>query len=159
MRKSPKSSLGSVRSSIEIVHKAKHYDLSQNCLFIGDDGYLIQHAIWSKPYTYAGVCQTYTSHILNHFGVQTTAVFDLNTSTKQAEQRRRAERCASSDIMFDENMPTTTSQANSKKKQRLIEIRQVEQKTGGRGRGREYNNLPFKMHCDSIITRSCWIGD
>ena len=36
--------------------------------------------------------------------------------------------------------------------------RQVEQKPGGRGRGREYNNLPFKMHCDSIITRSCWIG-
>ena len=35
----------------------------------------------------------------------------------------------------------------------------VEQKPGGRGRGREYNNLPFKMHCDSIITRSCWIGD
>ena len=33
--------------------------------------------------------------------------------------------------------------------------RQVEQKPGGRGRGREYNNLPFKMHCDSIITRSC----
>ena len=37
--------------------------------------------------------------------------------------------------------------------------RQVEQKPGGRGRGREYNNLPFKMHFDSIITRSCWIGD
>ena len=35
--------------------------------------------------------------------------------------------------------------------------RQVEQKPGGRGR--EYDNLPFKMHCDSIITRSCWIGD
>ena len=35
--------------------------------------------------------------------------------------------------------------------------RQVEQKPGGRGR--EYNNLPFKMHCDSIIMRSCWIGD
>ena len=30
--------------------------------------------------------------------------------------------------------------------------RQVEQKPP---RGREYNNLPFKMHCDSIITRSC----
>ena len=30
--------------------------------------------------------------------------------------------------------------------------RKVEQKPGGRGR--EYNNLPFKMHCDSIITRS-----
>ena len=39
----------------------------------------------------------------------------------------------------------------------LLVSRQVEQKPGGRGR--EYNNLPFKMHCDSIITRSCWIGD
>ena len=37
--------------------------------------------------------------------------------------------------------------------------RQVEQKPGGRGREREYNNLPCKMHCDSIITRSCWIED
>ena len=34
--------------------------------------------------------------------------------------------------------------------------RQVEQKPP---REREYINLPFKMHCDSIITRSCWIVD
>ena len=34
--------------------------------------------------------------------------------------------------------------------------RHVEQKPP---RGREYDNLPFKMHCDSIITRSCWIVD
>ena len=41
----------------------------------------------------------------------------------------------------------------------LGNIRQIEQKPGGRGGGREYNNLPFKMHCDSIIMRSCWIVD
>ena len=49
-----------------------------------------------------------------------------NTSTKQAEQRRRAEKCTSSDIVFDENMPTTTTQsafpANSRNKQRLLEM-------------------------------------
>ena len=79
------------------------------------------------PSTYAAVCQTYTSHILSHYGVQTTVVFDgygSKTSTKQAEQRRKAERCTSSDIL-NEDMPTMTSQAaflaNSKNKQRLTE--------------------------------------
>ena len=124
MRKPPKSSLGLLLKSF-----SKNYDLPQNCLFVVDGGYLLRHAIWSKPSTYAGVCQTYTSHILNHHGVRTTVVFDgygSSTSTKQAEQRRRAEKCTSSDIIFDENMPTTTTQtaflANSKNKQRLIEM-------------------------------------
>jgi len=47
------------------------------------------------------------------------------TSTKVAEQRRRAQRCTSSDNIFDENMPTTTTQAaflaKSKNKMRLIQ--------------------------------------
>ena len=83
----------------------------------------------SHPLMLVFVRQTYTSHILNHYGVRTTVVFDgygSSTSTKQAEQRRRAEKCTSSDIIFDENMPTTTTQtaflANSKNKQRLIEM-------------------------------------
>ncbi|KAG1715034.1 hypothetical protein GQR58_000608 [Nymphon striatum] len=59
---------------------------------------------------------------------QSTVVFDgygSTTSTKVAEQRRRAQKCTSSDIIFEDNMPTTTTQAaflaNSHNKQRLIQ--------------------------------------
>ena len=34
---------------------------------------------------------------------------------------------------------------------------QVEQKPGESGRGRGYNYRSLKIHCDSIIKRSCWI--
>ena len=71
MRKPPKSALGLLLKSF-----TEHYDLPQNCLFVVDGSHLLRHAIWSKPSTYAGVCLTYTSHILNHYGVQTTVVFD-----------------------------------------------------------------------------------
>ena len=63
--------------------------MPQNCLFVVDGGYLLRHAIWPKPSTYAGVYQTYISYILNNYRVQTTVVFDgygSNTSTMQAEQ-------------------------------------------------------------------------
>ncbi|KAG1673056.1 hypothetical protein GQR58_015707 [Nymphon striatum] len=80
-----------------------------------------------KPSTYAGVCQSYISYILKHYGDQSTVVFDgyrSTTSTKVAEQRRRAQKCTSSDIIFEDNMPTTTTQSafltNSHNKQRLI---------------------------------------
>ena len=92
-----------------------------------DGGFLLRNVIWQHPSTYAGVYQTYVSHILEHYGAQSTVVFDgygSTSSTKQAEQRRRAEKCTSSDILFEENMPTTTTQAaflaNSNNKTRLI---------------------------------------
>ncbi|KAG1660873.1 hypothetical protein GQR58_021825 [Nymphon striatum] len=63
----------------------------------------------------------------SHYGDQSTVVFDgyrSTTSTKVAEQRRRAQKCTSSDIIFEDNMPTTTTQSafltNSHNKQRLI---------------------------------------
>ena len=124
MRKPPKSSLGLLLKSF-----TEHSSIPENCLYVVDGGFLLRHVIWSKPSTYAGVCQSYISHVLNHYGVQSTVVFDgygSTTSTKQAEQRRRAEKCTSSDIMFEESMPTTTSQAaflaNSNNKKRLIQF-------------------------------------
>ena len=68
------------------------------------------------------------SYVLKHYGPGTTVVVDgySTISLKTAEQQRRAQRVTSSDIMFDENMATTTSQAaflsNSHNKERLIDV-------------------------------------
>ena len=79
---------------------------------------------WSQPI--AGVFQSYISHVQDHYGAQLAVVFDgycYTTSTKQAEQRRRAQTYTSNDIIFEDNMPTTTTQAaflaNSNNKTRL----------------------------------------
>ena len=78
--------------------------------------------------THGDVCQSYISHILKHYGTGTTVGFDgysNATSTKVVEQRRRAQKHISCDIIFDEDTPTTTSQAafltNSQNKTRLIQ--------------------------------------
>ena len=69
----------------------------------------------------------YTSYVLKHFCTGATVVFDgydSTTSTKAAEQKRRPQRCSSCNIIFDENMPTTTTQAafltNSNNKSRFV---------------------------------------
>ncbi|KAG1677542.1 hypothetical protein GQR58_013879 [Nymphon striatum] len=91
-------------------------------------GHLLQSVVWPTPSTYVGVCQSYILYILKHYGDQSSVVFDgygSTTSTEVAEQRRRAQKCTSSDIIFEDNMPTTTTQAaflaNSHNKQRLIQ--------------------------------------
>ena len=67
------------------------------------------------------------SYVLKHYGPGTTVVFDgySTISPKTAEQQRRAQRVTSSDIMFDEDMATTTSQAaflSNSHKERLIDV-------------------------------------
>ena len=67
-----------------------------------------------------------TSLIIN--GVQTTLVFDVygsRASTKQTEQRIRAERCTCSDMQYVTTTPQATFYTNiySKKKQRLVSKR------------------------------------
>ena len=109
MRKPTKSSLGLLLKSF-----TQQSNLPENCLFVLDGGHLLQSVVWPQPSTYAGVYQSYISYILKHYGAQSTVVFDgygSTTSTKVAEQRRRAQKCTSSDIIFEDNMPTTTTQA------------------------------------------------
>src|SRR6218665_272416 len=76
--------------------------------------------------------KSYLSLLLKSFTKQTklqsTVGFDgygSTTSTKVAEQRRRAQKCTSVDIIFHDDMPTTTTQAafltNGNNKKRLIE--------------------------------------
>ena len=82
----------------------------------------------STPSSYGDISQMYITYVLKHYGVGATVVFDGYSSvisTTVFEQDRRAQRQMSSDIMFDDNTPTRTSQAaflsNSDNKSRLIE--------------------------------------
>lgn len=105
----PKSSLGLLLKPF-----TKRSNLPENGPFVLDGGHLLQSVVWPQPSTYAGVFQSYISYILKHYGAQSIVMFDgygSTTSTKVAEQRRRAQKQTSSDIVFEDNMPTTTTQA------------------------------------------------
>ena len=124
MRKPNKSSLGTLIKSFAPGQQ----DLPENCQYVVDGGHLLQSVVWPQPSTYRDVSLCYVSYVLKHYGPGTTVVFDgySTISPKTAEQQRRAQRVTSSDIMFDENVATTTSQAafvsNSHNKERLIDV-------------------------------------
>ena len=121
MRKPTKSALGNLLKSFVFIQT----NLPNTALVIYG-GHLLQTVVWSQPSTYRAVYQCYVAYILKHCGTGTIVVFDGYTtvSTKSAEQLRRAKKATSSDIIFVENMQTTTSQtvflANSHNKSRLI---------------------------------------
>ena len=124
MRKTQKSALGDLLKGF-----VDHYStIPENSIYVIDGGYLLHKVIWSTPSSYGDISQMYITYVLKHYGVGTTVVFDGYSdviSTKVVEQSRRAQRNMSSDIIFDDNTPTRTSQAsflsNSHNKSRLIE--------------------------------------
>ena len=124
MRKPAKSALDTLLKSFAPAQS----NIPNHCQFVIDGGHLLQLAVWPQPSTYEGVCQCHIAYILKHFGVGTVTVFDgyRTVSTKAAEQLRRAKKSTSSDILFDQNMKTTTTQAaflaNNHNKERLIEM-------------------------------------
>ena len=63
--------------------------------------------------TYDVVCEACVSHTLKYFRFDTLVVFDgymsKQSSKEEAEQKRRASRAASRDILFDENIKTMTA--------------------------------------------------
>lgn len=117
----------SLQSLIVISYWNRH-KIPNNCQFVLDGGHLLQSVVWPQPSTYGGVCQCYIAYTMKHYGAGTVTVFDGYSmiSTKAAEQLRRAKKSTSSDILFDQNMPTTTTQAaflaNGHNKERLIEM-------------------------------------
>lgn len=124
MRKPTKTSLGLLLKSF-----TKQSNLLEKCLFVSDGGHLLQPVVWPQRSTYADVVLSYISYILKHYGAHSTVVFDgygSATSTKVSDQKRRAQKCTSSDIIVDDNMPTTTEQAallaNRNNKMRLIQL-------------------------------------
>ena len=86
MRKPPKSSLGLLLKSF-----TEQSNLPENCLFVVDGGYLLRHAIWPHPSTYAGICQNYISLMLKHYGAHSTVVFDGYGSAMQSKRNRDGE--------------------------------------------------------------------
>lgn len=85
--------------------------------------------IWPANPTYSQVCDSYVSYTERHYGNEAIVVFDgyeCTTSTKSAEQKRRATKSSSRDIMFDESMQTVTTQSaflsNDGNKTRLISM-------------------------------------
>ena len=83
--------------------------------------------VWPQPSKYRDVCHCYVSYTLKHYGAGNTVVFDgYNTSsTKAVEQQRWAKKDTSCNILFDQNMQTTTSQAAflaNHNKERLIQM-------------------------------------
>jgi len=133
MRKPNKSSLGTLIKSFAPGQQ----DLPENCQYVVDGGHLLQSVVWPQPSTYRDVSLCYVSYVLKHYGPGTTVVFDgySTISPKTAEQQRRAQRVTSSDIVFDENMATTTSQAaflsNSHNKERFIDVVHQKMLTAG----------------------------
>ena len=93
-----------------------------------DVGHLLHVVPWPTAVTYKQVCQAYVTYTVQHYGGQSNVVFDgygSTSSTKAAEQQRRATQSISADIMFECDMKTTTTQktvlANSKNEARLID--------------------------------------
>ena len=105
MRKPVKSALGVVLKSFT----TQQYYRQENSIFVVDGGHLLQRVVWPQPSTYGGVCQSYMSYTLKHYGAGSTVVlggYGSTNSTKVAEQRRRAQKHTSSDSIFDDIMPT-----------------------------------------------------
>ena len=124
MRKTQKSALGNILKNY-VAHLSY---IPDNSVVVLDGGHLLHTVIWSTPSTYGDICQSYISYILKNYGAGSTVVFDgygSENSTKVVEQRRRAQHHMSSDILFDDNTPTTNSQSsflsNVNNKARLIQ--------------------------------------
>ncbi|KAG1651513.1 Glutamate receptor ionotropic, delta-2 [Nymphon striatum] len=123
MRKSPKSALAQLlRSKTPLESR-----LPDDATYIVDGGYLLRVVIWPPNSTYGEICESYVSYTLRHYGNEAIVVFDgyeSAMSTKSAEQKRRATKSSSRDIMIDESMSTVTTQSeflsNDANKTKLI---------------------------------------
>ncbi|KAG1667826.1 hypothetical protein GQR58_018190 [Nymphon striatum] len=125
MRKSPKSTLGQLFRPKAPLESCFPDDV----MYIVDGGYLLRVVIWPANPTYSQVCDSYVSYTERLYGNEAIVVFGgykCATSTKSAEQERRATKSSSRDIMFDESMQTVTTQSaflsNDRNKTRLISM-------------------------------------
>ncbi|KAG1683898.1 ATP-binding cassette sub-family A member 3 [Nymphon striatum] len=125
MRKSPKNTLGQLFRPKAPLESCFPDDV----MYIVDGGYLLRVVIWPANPTYSQVCDSYVSYTERLYGNEAIVVFGgykCTTSTKSAEQKRRATKSSSRDIMFDESMQTVTTQSaflsNDRNKTRLISM-------------------------------------
>ncbi len=98
-------------------------------VFVIDGGFLMHRVVWLKGEMISAILKRYTEYVKNHYKRNAIVIFDGYTenladkSTKCAERARRMI-CSTTDTMFDETMPVTTSQtrflSNERNKSRLI---------------------------------------
>ena len=104
--------------------------IPDNSVFYVDGGYLLRKYVWSDDDSFHMICLKYIDFIRRHYGQNAVVVFDgydnPSSSTKRAEQKRRAAKGTAPDIMFNGDMKPTTTQmkfmSNSKNKSRLISL-------------------------------------
>ena len=110
MRKSQNSALAQLLRSKAPLKSG----LPNDAMYIVDGEYLLHVVIWPPNPTYGQICDSYVSYVVRHFSIETIVVFDgYNSamSTKVSEQKRRATKSPSRDIMIDESMKAVTSQS------------------------------------------------
>lgn len=126
MRKTTKSTL------LKVFCFSSDYTNFSSSVVVIDGGYLLRALVWPKPATFGALLESYKNYVGQHFCTHlknVVVVFDgygRFASTKAEEQRRRASRHSSTDIVFDSNTTVSVSQAdflaNGKNKSRLISL-------------------------------------
>ena len=91
--------------------------------------HLLHVVAWPDKGTYTDLCDDYITYVSNNFDENVMIIFDgydSNSSTKVAEQERRAKKNVSPDILFEPNWKLTTKKTsflnNITNKDRLIKL-------------------------------------
>lgn len=103
-----------------------------NSTHVIDGGFLLHRVVWHHNQSFAAICTNYVQYVERHYGLNAVIVFDgypanaANKNTKSAERLRRSTKQTSADVLFDESMIATFTQAsflaNETNKSRLISM-------------------------------------
>lgn len=129
MRKNTKSDLAAIIKPLTTPCSSLELD---NPFYILDGGHLLRHFPWPTHYkqvTYDELCDMVIAHVIKHYGNNVVPIFDGYRnpwSTKTAEQKRRAMKNVSANILFSPNdkisCDLTSFLSNSFNKARLIDM-------------------------------------
>lgn len=133
LRKTAKSALMTLFSSSPAPDK-----IPEDCNITVDGGHLLHAVVWPRPATYADVIGSYTRYVQRYFSSSACVIFDGYTqtmSTKAEEQRRRASKKKSRDLVVSAEKSTSTNQSdflsNSHNKGELISMMSVQFRDAG----------------------------
>lgn len=102
----------------------------RNAAYVIDGGFLLHRVVWQTREQFSCILDKYVNYINNHYGPNTTIVFDgypqdaAEKSIKSAERIRRTRNMPSASVVFDETMMVTMPKecflSNDQNKMRLI---------------------------------------
>ena len=126
MRKGTKSSL------YKIVKPCPNEIGVGSSIHVIDGGFLLHRVVWHRNESFAAICTNYIQYVKRHYGSNSIIIFDgypadpAKKNTKSAERLLRSQAQASADVLFDESMIATFTQArflaNEKNKSRFISM-------------------------------------